>query len=247
MFERAANLARGGSLTMIALAETDAFTAVGPALLESSSMDQHKASKQDVSYSLADFDGMKKSELERIRRLLERGVALTDQTLGAIGIPPPAQASTNQQVQHSVAMRELQSLSDGQVVLDRARTQAGAVPAIVPGTTFSRFGLGSTEASPGAKPVQRDVRPTALQAVAAHLRVELALENEARFRPPVSDSASENAMDAMGADVAQTTRMEAVKAALLQPRQSHLETEEMVAALGSMQRCFRCTSSPESC
>lgn len=131
-----------------------------------------------------------------------------------------------------MVMRELQSISDGQVVLDKAMADAGAFPTIVPGTTFSRFGLGSTESkTPGAAPVQRDVRPTALQAVAAHLRVELALEHDTRFRPPVGGAASANTVEAMDADIAQSTRMEAVRAALLQPRHTHLQTEEMVALL----------------
>lgn len=156
--------------------------------------------------------------MERIKRLEERGVSLTDKTLAAIGIAPPAHRM--QKSEHSVAMRELQSLSDGQIVLDQAMAKTGAFPAVVPGTTFSRFGLGSTNPQPGAASVQRDVRPTALQGVAAHLRMELALENDARFREVGSD-----------ADVAQSTRMEAVKATLLQGRHTHLQTEEMVALL----------------
>lgn len=230
MFERAANLARGGSLTMFALVETDAFAAVGPSLVDSS-FPQTETNETAAQYTLSDFAGRKESDLERIRRLQERGVPLTEKTLTAVGIAPPAEATRNPQVQHSVAMRELQSLSDGQVILDRDRTEAGDVPAVVTGTSFSRFGLGSTEATPGAPPVQRDVRPTALQAVAAHLRVELALEKDARFRPPVDDAAGATAVEAMGADIAQTTRMEAVKAALLQPPKTHLATEEMVALL----------------
>lgn len=216
IFERAANLKCGGSLTLLGLVDTDAFTAVGPSV-DAMSLDR-AASKLQGCYVLADFAGRKESDLERIKRLEERGVSLTDKTLAAIGIAPPAHRM--QKSEHSVAMRELQSLSDGQIVLDQAMAKTGAFPAVVPGTTFSRFGLGSTNPQPGAASVQRDVRPTALQGVAAHLRMELALENDARFREVGSD-----------ADVAQSTRMEAVKATLLQGRHTHLQTEEMVALL----------------
>jgi len=218
IFERAANLRCGGSLTLLGLVDTDAFAAVGlPAISDAISLDT-AASKLHGCYTLSDFAGRKESDLERIKRLEERGVALTDKTLAAIGIASPARST--EKSQHSVAMRELQSLSDGQIVLDQGMAKAGAFPAVVPGTTFSRFGLGSTGSKAGAAPVQRDVRPTALQGVAAHLRMELALENDARFRELGSD-----------ADVAQSTRMAAVKATLLQGRHTHLQTEEMVALL----------------
>merc|ERR1712139_551120 len=209
-----------------------AFAAVGPSAVGSVFSTLNDCANGGAeSYNLSDFEGRKESELERIRRLLDRGVTLTDKTLEAIGISPPARASTGTRVQHSVIMRELQSLSDGQVVLDKARTESGDVPAVVPGTTFSRFGLGSTESTPGAPPVQRDVRPTALQAVSAHLRVELALEHDTRFRPPIEEATRANIADAMDADIAHSTRMEALKAALLQPQRTHLETDEMVALL----------------
>lgn len=123
-------------------------------------------------------------------------------------------------------MRELQSLSDGQIVLDAKAAALGNFPALDPGATFSRFGLGSSNKSDEAEagtPTPdriRDVRSPALQAVAAHLRNNLALEREARFRPS-GDTVDE----------AQSKHMEAVRAALLQPPRTPLQPEEMVALL----------------
>merc|ERR1712232_519489 len=117
-------------------------------------------------------------------------------------------------------MRELQSLSDGQIVLDAGAARAGNFPAVEPGATFSRFGLGSStkgqEGSAAGSSVPprerlRDVRPPALQAVAAHLRTNLALEREAHFRP---------SSGALGA--AQSSQMAAVRSALLQPSRTPL-------------------------
>lgn len=123
--------------------------------------------------------------------------------------------------------RELQSLSDGQVVLDSQAAAAGEFPALVPGATFSRFGLGSAGSPSEALPVgeeairqRRDVRPAALQAVAAHLRTELALEREARFRPVSGE-----------VDGAQSKWMRAVRAAMLQPPRTPLLPAEMAALL----------------
>lgn len=228
IFERAANLAQGGSLTLLALVDTGAFAALG-----SSTTSANEISDSNATYDISDFTGRRESEQERIRRLQDRGIALTDATLKAIGIAPPDDAARSSQAQHSLLMRELQSISDGQVVLDKAMAETSSFPALAPGATFSRFGLGSTEAAPGAgvSRVQRDVRPTALQAVAAHLRVELALENDARFRAPVQAAAGAAEAEARAADVAQSARMESVRAALLQPRQARLQTEEMVALL----------------
>ena len=184
-----------------------------------------------AAFALSDFDGRKATDIERIRRLHDRGVPLTHKTLTAIGIAPPSRAGKTSIVHHSVMMRELQSLSDGQIVLDKGMAMTGSFPAVVPGTTFSRFGLGSTESTNGGRPVQRDVRPTALQTVSAHLRTEISIEHDTRFRPPVEGGASSITVEAMDADIAQSTRMEAVKIALLQPRHSHLAIEEMVALL----------------
>merc|ERR1712093_924419 len=96
MFERAANLARGGSLTMLVLVDTPAFAAVGPSAVGSIFSTLNDCANGGAeSYNLSDFEGRKESELERIRRLLDRGVTLTDKTLEAIGISPPARASTS--------------------------------------------------------------------------------------------------------------------------------------------------------
>lgn len=122
---------------------------------------------------------------------------------------------------NSGMFRELQSLSDGQVVLDKAKANAGNFPAIVAGASFSRFGLGSNEKE-GQQPQQRarDVRPAALQPVAAHLRMHLALEADSQFRPKSTS-----------ADDLQSKRMLAVQAALLQPPRAPLRPKEMVVLL----------------
>merc|ERR1712113_1359488 len=73
---------------------------------------------------------------------------------------------------------------------------------------------------PDAPDRTRDVRPPALQAVAAHLRTNLALEKDSHFRP--HDDAG---------DVTQSKHMEAVRAALLQPPRAALQPEDMVALL----------------
>eukprot|EP00913_Durusdinium_trenchii_P026601 g24957.t1 len=156
----------------------------------------------------------------------------------ALGIAVPGS-----KVDDGLAARELQSLADGQVVLDPSRSR---FPAIEPGASFSRFGLGSTS-GPEAK--ARDVRPPALQvspflggeldrsdenwdlgpemdpvltsqAVAAHLRTLLALESEARFRPAEQE-----------VDRHQTRQMECVAAALRQPADAPLLWQEMTALL----------------
>ncbi|CAK9086674.1 ATP synthase subunit alpha (ATP synthase F1 sector subunit alpha) (F-ATPase subunit alpha), partial [Durusdinium trenchii] len=149
------------------------------------------------------------SELQRLEKLQERGIPLTEHSLKALGIAVPGS-----KVDDGLAARELQSLADGQVVLDPSRSR---FPAIEPGASFSRFGLGSTS-GPEAK--ARDVRPPALQAVAAHLRTLLALESEARFRPAEQE-----------VDRHQTRQMECVAAALRQPADAPLLWQEMTALL----------------
>lgn len=230
LFERAAILAHGGgSLTLLALVETEAMAALASAK-------PRAAAAEAWTYSLSDFDGRRPGELERLRRLEARGVKLTESNLTAVGIVPPVKckvepdihgASSISEVRHSpklseeVAGREMQSLSDGQVVLDATAASAGRFPAVMPGATFSRFGLGSSASAPDAPPRQvRDVRPPALQAVAAHLRMQMALEQEAHFRPSSG-----------AADHTQSARMEAVKATLLQPQGYAVSPEEMTVLL----------------
>lgn len=228
IFERAANLKEGGSLTMLAIVETDALAAIKIDAIASNSPDSEHEVEQP--FTLDDFAGRKSSDIERLQKLVDRGVALTPKTLAAIGIRPPASAAsteTNLTLHHSVEMRELQSISDGQVVFDGAMAAARAFPAVVPGATFSRYGLGSTDNSQtNMQPVKRDVRPAALQAVAAHLRGDLALEGDKQFLPPSGASGK-----AAAADAAQSARMDAVRAALLQQRRATLQAEEMVALL----------------
>jgi len=227
VFERAANLKKGGSLTMLAVVETDALAAIKIDSIAHSNHDlKHEVEKP---FTLDDFVGRKVSELERLQKLADRGVALTPKTLAAIGIRPlecVGSDESNLTLRHSVEMRELQSISDGQVVFDAAMAAAGAFPAVVPGATFSRYGLGSTENTHNVKSMKRDVRPAALQAVAAHLRGDLALEGDKQFLPP-----SEVSGEAAAADAAQSARMDAVRAALLQQRRANLQAEEMVALL----------------
>lgn len=244
IFERASPLLSGGSLTLLALVESEAMDAIGS---------RNKASvgaaaiPNQRAYDLADFAGRKESEVERIRVLSKRGIALTDAILSKIGITPPGHiaadaASSTPASEERAVMRELQSLSDGQVVLDLRRASAGHFPAIDAATTLSRFGLGSTGSSEPINPAEaaramaamRDVRPPALQAVAAHLRTQLALEKEVRFRPPPpgeSTGSSGSSSLLTDSDHALSRQMEVVQAALLQPLHSHLQTEEMVALL----------------
>mmetsp|Transcript_106171 Transcript_106171/g.327683 ORF Transcript_106171/g.327683 Transcript_106171/m.327683 type:complete len:626 (+) Transcript_106171:23-1900(+) len=226
LFERAAKLARGGSLTLLAMADSEALAAVaGPSLLAAAGTGAAALSGDAATYKLADFEGRRASELERLQRLVDRGVALTDAALKAVGISPPSPAGGASPAAQGSVMRELQSLSDGQIVLDLAAASAGDFPAVVPGATFSRFGLGSTggasaQPAPLAAHERRDVRPPALQAVAAHLRTNLALEREAQFRPHSGP-----------ADGVQSAHMKAVRATLLQPPRAPLEPEEMTALL----------------
>jgi len=221
LMERAAALSEGGgSLTLLVLLET-----VGARAAEA-------AASRESTYTLADFQGRKSSELERLQRLADRGVAITESRLVTIGIAAPSVAAGSDRVsvsseapmQRAVsceAMRELQSLSDGQIVLCEKAAAVGAFPALLPGATLSRFGLGSAESSAaGSSRAARDVRPAALQAVAAHLRTQLALEEEARFRP-----------EAAMLDDVQSAQMAGVKAALLQGTKAHLLPEEMAVLL----------------
>lgn len=238
LLERAATLLPGkggGSLTLLALAETEAMAALGTSAPMAAASSADAAA---IAYSLEDFAGRKKSDLLRLERLAERGIALTDAALAAVGIAPPsgkAQAAGSW-VEEVAAMRELQSLSDGQVVLDGGAAEQGQFPALAHGATFSRFGLGGASDSGGspAREVQeagaparqrRDVRAPALQAVSAHLRVELALLREACFRP----SDTSGATDIL--DAAHAARMRAVCAALQQAPRTPMLPEEMVALL----------------
>lgn len=213
---------------MLALADSEALAArTGP--LGSVETAAGSGAAGSAVYALADFEGRKASELERLRRLADRGVPLTDSALKAVGIAPPSRAGAGSghallAAQESV-MRELQSLSDGQIVLDLAAAAVGDFPAVMPGATFSRFGLGSTsgagaQTAPRASHERRDVRPPALQAVAAHLRTNLALEREAHFRPSSGPE-----------DGVQSAHMKAVRATLLQPPRRPLQPEEMTALL----------------
>eukprot|EP00435_Cladocopium_sp_Y103_P014359 s2656_g3.t1 len=170
LLERAANLQKGGSLTMLALLETEALAAVSHAVAATKIAEPAELK----TFSLEDFKGRRDSELERLRKLQDRGIGLTKQSLTALGIAAPGTSRVD-----GKAARELQSLSDGQVVLDLTKATADIFPAVEPGATFSRFGLGS--ASGAQASTARDVRPPALQAVAAHLRTLLALESEGDF------------------------------------------------------------------
>jgi len=218
------NCSNAGSLTLLILAETDAMAAVGtPAIAKGGS----HASGQ-IAHALEDFAERKETERLRLQRLVERGVLLTDVTLAAVGIAHPSKGDVSGRNRtEAAAMRELQSLSDGQIVLDATVAEAGDFPALVPGATFSRFGLGSSKTSGQVQPRQhRDVRPPALQAVAAHLRMQLALEQEARFRPD-----TEQVEASVDVDGSQSARMRAVRAALLQPPRAPMQTEEMAVVL----------------
>jgi len=214
--ERASNLASGGSMTLVALVDSEDIPCDKAA-------DAHAS-----SYSLADFEGRKDIELHRIRRMVDRRIMLTDATLSAVNIQPPSSgktisSSTAPQVRNGVAssamLRELQSLSDGQIVLDKKMALSGLFPSVVAGASFSRFGLGASRGDQAAVP-QRDVRPAVLQPVAAHLRIELALEKETRFSP-----------QPQSIDAKQSERMKCVKAALLQDVRAPLQPEEMAAML----------------
>jgi len=231
LLERAASLARGGSLTLVGLVETSAMAAmVTPATTATIRRSGDATDDLSTSYSLADFAGRKDTELKRLQGMVDRGILLTDAALRKVGIRLPGDqnalgvAGEIAPDAMAVAVRELQSLSDGQIVLDDAAAKAGAFPAVEPGTTFSRFGLGGSSKVEGNvianKQKIRDVRPPALQAVAAHLRVHLALEREAHFRPVSA-----------GADSLQSSRMRAVRAALLQPPRAAMSSEEITSVL----------------
>eukprot|EP00439_Symbiodinium_sp_Y106_P060079 s2916_g8.t2 len=212
LLERAASLQSGGSLTMLALLETEAMAALGiPGQRQAPSAQM----ANEPTFSLADFRGRRQSELERLQRLQDRGVALTESSLSALGIALPGDVAEGVK-----SAREMQSLSDGQAVLDKSMAAAGLFPAMVPGASFSRFGLGSDGASKGAEAKARDVRPPALQAVAAHLRTLLALEQEAHFRPTTVE-----------VDSHQSRQLQAVASALQQPPGAPLLPEEMTALL----------------
>eukprot|EP00405_Crypthecodinium_cohnii_P014284 CAMPEP_0206451350 /NCGR_PEP_ID=MMETSP0324_2-20121206/19286_1 /ASSEMBLY_ACC=CAM_ASM_000836 /TAXON_ID=2866 /ORGANISM="Crypthecodinium cohnii, Strain Seligo" /LENGTH=587 /DNA_ID=CAMNT_0053921209 /DNA_START=88 /DNA_END=1848 /DNA_ORIENTATION=+ len=235
LLERAASLSpsatvvgREGSLTLLVLAETEAMAALNTAKAGG------KVSTQSSvrTYSLEDFADRREKEQTRLKNLVDRGVALTDASLGALGIAPPKGGEPSPEdrnkMEEAAAMRELQSLSDGQVVLDGAAAKRGEYPALACGATFSRFGLGSSTTAEGAEPRKhRDVRPAALQAVAAHLRTELALERDAGFRP----THTEGQTAAESVDSAQSARMAAVTASLLQPPRTPMLPEEMAAIL----------------
>eukprot|EP00931_Biecheleriopsis_adriatica_P102987 TRINITY_DN77884_c0_g1_i1.p1 TRINITY_DN77884_c0_g1~~TRINITY_DN77884_c0_g1_i1.p1 ORF type:complete len:611 (+),score=140.12 TRINITY_DN77884_c0_g1_i1:54-1886(+) len=223
LFERAANLQSGGTLTMLVLMETDMMAALS--IPGSTGAVKASAGTGAQEFSLSDFEGRKESELERLRRLQERGVALTAQALSAVGISLPQSSPEGAEIGASggKAVREMQSLSDGQIILEEELASQGIFPATVPGATFSRFGLGSsgTGAAAAAESLKRrDVRPPALQAVAAHLRTLLALEQEAHFRPRAE------AIDSL-----QSAQMKAVCAAMRQPPDAPLQPEEMTALL----------------
>jgi len=208
LLERAANLQKGGSLTMLALLETEALAAVAHAVMATATKEA-----EPKTFSLEDFKGRRDSELERLRKLQDRNIDITEQSLTALGIAAPGTSQVD-----GKAARELQSLSDGQVVLDLTKATAEIFPAVEPGATFSRFGLGSTGGAQAS--TARDVRPPALQAVAAHLRTLLALESEAHFRPSKD-----------GVDLHQTRQMECVAAAMRQTSDAPLLWQEMTALL----------------
>mmetsp|Transcript_43106 Transcript_43106/g.121887 ORF Transcript_43106/g.121887 Transcript_43106/m.121887 type:complete len:618 (-) Transcript_43106:17-1870(-) len=228
---------RGGSLTMLVLAETEAMRAVSTVSASSGALGIKAAAGGKVfAYSLDDFKGRREKEISRLKHLVDRGIPLTDATLAAVGIAAPESQSQSSaaaaapgqwnRAEEVAAMRELQSLSDGQVILDGAAAAAGDFPALVSGATFSRFGLGGSgksDAQPDARQ-HRDVRAPALQAVAAHLRLQLALERDAGFRPG-GQSAGQDA------DGVHSARMAAVRASLLQPPRTPMQTEEMAAVL----------------
>eukprot|EP00929_Paragymnodinium_shiwhaense_P078772 TRINITY_DN40859_c0_g1_i2.p1 TRINITY_DN40859_c0_g1~~TRINITY_DN40859_c0_g1_i2.p1 ORF type:complete len:615 (+),score=138.74 TRINITY_DN40859_c0_g1_i2:80-1924(+) len=228
--ERAAYMLDGGSLTLLVIVDTDAMAAMFTSGVASAAAQ----SGGDTVYTLADFDGRSEKELKRLRDLADRNISLTMQTLTKLGIQAPGGEVDDDRVDASACARELQSLSDGQIVLDLQAAQARQFPAVEPGASFSRFGLGRSKADtaaaegPGAAAERRDVRPPALQAVAAHLRMQVALEREVHFRPPSGDAAKS---PQAGADGALSTRMAIVRAALLQTARARMTHEEITAVL----------------
>eukprot|EP00927_Polykrikos_kofoidii_P037197 TRINITY_DN3136_c1_g2_i1.p1 TRINITY_DN3136_c1_g2~~TRINITY_DN3136_c1_g2_i1.p1 ORF type:complete len:643 (-),score=120.53 TRINITY_DN3136_c1_g2_i1:287-2215(-) len=244
LLERAAHLVKGGTLTILAIVETEAMAAIQSAIAAVSG-----ASVDDGAgkiYTIDDFVGRKTSEITRLRSLVDRNVALTDKTLKTIGIVAPgSDADVQRKATVEAAVRELQSLSDGQIVLDASMAENGVFPAINAGATFSRFGLGSSAAfsdsgdaesaarAAGSERKARDVRPPALQSVAAHLRTQLALERESHFRPAQESTTSTGAdlRKATAADSVQSKHMEAVRLAFVQPPHASLEPEEMTVLL----------------
>jgi len=231
--ERASKMLEGGSLTLVGIVETEEMRSVltPSASAKLSPESRAKLTEQAGDFALADFADRREKDQQRLKLLVDRGIPLTEATLKTLGIPPPV-GKAGRQGGGEAAVRELQSLSDGQIVLegDGLDVLDGSerwLPVVEPGASFSRFGLGSSgrEASDQSVPkpeAVRDVRPAALSAVAAHLRVHLALEREAHFRP---------AEDPDGVDGMQSGHMEAVRAAFRQPARAALTAEEMTVLL----------------
>lgn len=199
---RAAALKGGqGSLTILAGVETDVLNAAGE--VESAAAAEPD---EDTVFELSDFEGEKKSDLQRLKRLTDRGLMLTMKTLKKVGIRPPPNAKRSADFpedQERMAVRQLQSLSDGQIVLSPTAAAAGDLPAVLPNASFSRLGLGSAEGASTRR--NHDMRPPAFQVVAASLRME------------ISSITAE--------------RMDAVRAVLLQPERTPLLDAEMTALL----------------
>lgn len=141
ILERAAPMKGGeGSLTVLVGIETDAVDAAGAVDATVAADDDD----EDTVFELDDFDGWKKADLQRLRRLTDRGLLLTSKTLAKVGIQPPRRGGNLPEDQERAAVRELQHSSHGQIVLSPEAVAAGDLPAVLPSASFSRFGLGST-------------------------------------------------------------------------------------------------------
>lgn len=139
VLDRAALLKGGqGSLTMLVGVETDAIDAVG-------TVDATVAAEidEDTVFDVDDFEGLGKADLQRLKRFTDRGLLLTTKTLAKLGIPPPARAKRDGDLpedQERAAVRELQLLSGGQIVLSLEAAAAGDLPAVLPAASFARVG-----------------------------------------------------------------------------------------------------------
>lgn len=184
LFQRVGYLnlkAGGGSLTMLMLVDR-------PALLGSGG---------NTAYTLEDFkdDVYGGKVRQRIKLMLDRGIAVTDEVCVKLSIPPPGQDASDVKwkLRH---IDELISLSDGQVILSDKLAAQGLNPAVDSTSSLTRIGIGADNFAVASSP--------AMRAVAGRLRMEL---SQAGDIPP-DDMTSES--------VRQRARAKAWKAAMQQ-------------------------------
>lgn len=167
-----------------------------------------------ASYTLKDFQeaGYNERTIERVTALEERGLEITKEVLQKLEIPEPASGHpTGKDVQgwfNHQHLQEITSLVDGHIELSEKLADAGRRPALDPGNSLTRIGIGSSQM------LQASGSTPAMKSAAPRLRLDVA-----------------SALDYVSCEPEQKQQNDAVLAVLQQPSLRPVPLSEQVLLL----------------